>query len=164
MNTQNESRVMKRIPLPGGKFSLVDEDDFEKLSKFRWCLTASGYAYHGFWKNGKCKNIRMHRMILGTIKKKITDHINHDKLDNRKSNLRICTNSQNQMNRLKQPNTKSSFKGVFPIARLKKFSAFIMKNKKIFRLGYFKTEIEAARAYNEAAKKHFGEFACLNKV
>ena len=90
------------------------------------------------------------------------DHINQNKLDNRKSNLRLCSHSQNGINKYKQSNNSSGFKGVCFNKRRQKFMAFINKDKKRTYIGYFETAEEAGKAYDKKAKELFGEFACLN--
>ena len=166
---------MKRIRLGGrnkNKFALVDDEDFKWLNKFKWQLNPSGYAVCGI-RDESIKNnrrIRMHAMIMKTPKGKDTDHINHNRLDNRKRNLRICTRSQSNMNRIRNKNRvhKSKYKGVvISITRYKKsiyrsIVAKIQLNGKSHHLGVFKTEKAAALAYDEAAKKMFGDFAALN--
>lgn len=81
---------------------LIDREDFKLVSQYRWHVNDSGYAVWRGIKDGKKQTIRMHRLIMGTPIDKVTDHINHNKLDNRKSNLRICTQSENGLNRKNQ--------------------------------------------------------------
>lgn len=94
---------------------------------------------------------------------RFVDHFNHNGLDNRRVNLRICTNSQNQMNRKPNKNSRSKFKGIRLHKRGQVWEARIMLDGKSLYLGGFKKEIDAARAYNKAALEIFGEFAYLNK-
>jgi hypothetical protein len=108
----------------------------------------------------------MHRRIL-KLKPgdgKCTDHTNHDGRDNRKINLRICTNNENLRNRPKNCNNTSGFKGVSWHKRDKKWTAQIQVNFRLKFLGYFNDRVEAAKVYNRAAIKYFGEFANLNKI
>ncbi len=158
---------MKQIPLTQEKFALVDEADFEELSKYKWYVTKSHrdlYARRKVHKTNSC--IYMHRQILGLTKKDKmdTDHINHNTLDNRRCNLRICTRSQNNQNGIKQANCSSKLKGVSWYKRDKKWRAYITYYKQTIHLGYFDSEIEAAIAYNKKAEELFGEFARLNNV
>jgi hypothetical protein len=104
----------------------------------------------------------MHRVILNAPKGLMVDHINHDTLDNRKENLRIVTNQQNTFNQ-KLKNHSSKYKGVTWNSNSEKWCARIRHNKPIY-LGLFKDEKEAGMAYNEGAKKYFGEFALLNDI
>jgi|JI10StandDraft_1071094.scaffolds.fasta_scaffold364297_3 hypothetical protein len=159
---------MKQIPLTQGKFALVDDEDFEELSKYKWCAYRhrnTFYASRSVRINGKNKNIRMHRQVLSLVKKnEYCDHINGDGLNNQKSNLRICGNAENLLNRGKGKNNTSEFKGVTRDNRDGVWYAQIKVNKKHFYLGRFKNKKDAAIAYNEAAKLHHGEFARLNKI
>lgn len=154
---------MKKIKLTQNKFSLIDDEDFEEVNKYKWCFDKSiNYAIGRV--NGK--NIRLHRFILKPQIKEHIDHINRKHLDNRKSNLRICTKSDNGANRPKQKNNTSGYKGVFLIkdSRKKKYMARLKcKNEDIF-IGYFYTKKQAAQAYNLKAKELFGKFALLNKI
>jgi len=151
---------MKKIPLTQGKYAIVDDDMFDYLNQWKWHLSRFGYAVR---KPGP-EQIYMHRAILKSEKGTSTDHINHDKLDNRRENLRICTTSQNMRNRGKQANNTSGYKGVFWSIPAKKWRAQITVMKKSIHLGLFTTPKEAAKVYNKAAIKHFGEFARLNIV
>lgn len=152
---------MKEIPLTQGLVALVDDDDYEWLMRRRWHAnrnrpTAKFYAQSVINK----KNTIMHRLILGARKGEQVDHINGDGLDNRRTNLRICNGSQNQHNRKLQINNKSGYKGVYFNKR--KWTARIVVNNKKIYLGRFTDPTEAARAYDEAAKKLHGEFARTN--
>jgi hypothetical protein len=105
----------------------------------------------------------MHRLIMNTPKGMDTDHINGDSLDNRRCNLRICTHAQNQRN-LKKILGNNKYKGVSLFKKTQKWRARIQINRMGLHLGYFDTEEEAAKAYNEAAEKHFGEFSRINII
>ena len=162
---------MMEIALRGkkgeGKFALVDDEDFEYLNQFKWSLGKDGYAIRCFREGGKTKSILMHRELLNleNVPNIKVDHIFHDKLDNRKEMLRLCSTSQNGMNRVKQNRPSSSiYKGVFFHSIAKKWQAQIRYNKKVKNLGLYLTEEEAAKAYNEKAKELFGEFALLNEI
>lgn len=107
----------------------------------------------------------MHQIIMGTYRTgQIIDHKNGNGLDNRRSNLRICTKAQNQ--RFRGPKQGKRYKGVIRDKRKlkKRFSAVLRKGKNVYRRGYFSTEVEAAAEYNAMAEKHFGDFAWLNKI
>ena len=144
---------MKKIKLTKGKYALVDDKDFNWLSQRRWHYSV-GYAMR------RDKNIilLMHRIILNTPKGLETDHLNENRLDNRRKNLRICTKSQNIMNKGFQKNNTSGFKGVFWRKDRSKWKVRIGQKY----VGLFSDKIQAARAYDRKAKELFGEFARLN--
>jgi len=160
---------MKRIKLTQGQFTLVDDADYGELSKHKWFANKMrGVYYAARWSRpiyGKRHIIPMHRQILGLEygDPRQADHINHITLDNRHCNLRICTNQQNARNRKPNSNSSSIYKGVF-YHQNKKWEAYITINRKRKHLGFFSNEQKAALAYNKAAKRYFGEFACLNLV
>jgi len=165
---------MNKIELTQGKVAIVDADDLNRVSEFKWFYHKRGTGYaqrsqHICFKDGKRiqKSIGMHRFIMGVEDSKVhVDHINHDTLDNRKSNLRLCTNAENTRNKLPQKGGFSKYKGVCksPKHCIKPFVVRIVFNYKKINLGYFATELEAAIAYNKAALHYFGEFALLNDV
>jgi hypothetical protein len=144
---------------------LVDDEDFEKLSAYNWGISLNGthkYVIARPQTNKIRQQIYMHRMLMDTPKGMFTDHINGNTFDNRKSNLRICTNSQNSMNRKTH---KSKFKGVALNKKSKSspWMATVKINGKQHRR-YARTEKEAAYLYNELARTLFGEFASLNVI
>ena len=159
---------MKEIQLTKGKVALVDDDMYDYLNQFKWCannMQGRFYACRGYVLNKKKICIYMHRLITNNNNPKMhTDHINNNSLDNRIKNLRICTNSQNQMNTKGKINNTSGFKGVFSNKANKKWRAMIKINYKLKHLGYYIDPKDAARAYNEAAVKYHGEFANINKI
>lgn len=151
-------------------FAMVDDEDFEELNQFKWHLSKKGYARRNFWINDKRTVQPMHRFINKTPHGLQTDHIDGNKLNNQKSNLRTCTNSQNMMNKSVHKNNRLGIRGVRITRRKRKssiyesISARISVNGASIYLGAFKTVKEAALAYNDAAKKYFGEFAWTNKL
>ncbi len=155
---------MKKIKLTKGKFALVNDEDFEYLNRWRWYCHSHGYAV----RKPKRVIIYMHRLILNIPKGMFTDHKNLNKLDNRRSNLRIANENQNHMNCGLRSNNKSGYKGVWWFfdkrSNWGKWAVAIKFYKKSIHLGYFKTAKEGALAYNEAAVKYFGEFARLNVI
>lgn len=106
----------------------------------------------------------MHREVMSAKEGEILDHIDLDKLNNQKANLRNATYSQNAVNRLPPRSNKSGFKGVCFDKVRKKFKSSVKVDGKLIYLGYFKDRTDAARAYNEAAVKYHGEFAKLNQL
>lgn len=156
---------MKLIPLTHGKFALVDDCDFDLVSKYRWSAhrhkTGTWYAE----RTVKGKVILMHRFILNPPDGMLVDHKDRDGLNNQRSNIRIATKSQNNANRRASVNSQTSnFLGVAFEKDRQKWTARIRKNGVGYRLGAFDTEHEAAKAYNEGALKLHGEFANLNKL
>lgn len=157
---------MKKIPLTQGKFAVVDDDDYAELSRYKWCIQGDGYAVRKPRKSDGAgeKQIRMHRVIAGTPVGMTTDHINGDKLDNRKSNLRMATSAENQHNVQKRKDNISGFKGVSFSRRNGKWRATIAVNGVRHSLGLFSSPEDAAKSYNSSAIKYHGEFARLNVV
>ena len=160
---------MIEIDITGGK--VMVDDEFGWLMQFKWHTTGGGYAVHfvnqkdsEFWGQPAKTAIHMHRVIAGLTRddKRVVDHVNHDKLDNRRDNLRICSAAEN----LRNQTSKKRYKGVFLLAgkRKKKWQSIIIFNRERHYLGTFATQEEAAMAYNAAAVKFFGEFACLNII
>lgn len=156
---------MKSIPLTHGKFAIVDDEDYEWLMQWKWQASEKGYATRTQWVgNGKQKRISMHRLINKTPDGLETDHINGNRLDNRKCNLRTCTNAENQQNRRKKEGTTSVYKGVHWNSKDKRWYALIKHDGKTTYLGSFKNEIDAATTYNKAASEIHGEFARINNL
>ncbi len=147
---------MKNIQLSQAKQAIVDDEDFEKVNQYRWYLNSNGYARRTHPKT------YMHQFILDIQKGKTVDHINGEKLDNRRENLRICTALQNSYNHSVNKNNTSGFKGVGWHNQMKKWRAYIDFNNHNRHLGLFNNKIDAALAYNKAAIELFGEFAKLN--
>ena len=155
---------MKEIELSKGRKAIVDDDDFEKLPQNKWYCSSYGYAVRTSRETLKRKMYWMHREIMDCPEGFEVDHINGDRLDNRKSNLRICSRDSNCKN-LKKPKTNTSgFKGVSFDKRRGKFRAYITINNKQKWLGYFELAKDAALEYNKAAKEFYKEFANLNEL
>jgi hypothetical protein len=157
------------IPLTKGKFALVDEDLYDELSQYNWHY-GNGYAVcaaRGEKRRGGAA-IKLHRVVVGARRGDIVDHINFDTLDCRRVNLRKTRSWQaSNAHRRKHVgdgsrNIRSKYKGVCRPADYAKWIALITIDDKTIRLGTFATEEEAARAYDDAAAKHFGEYAHLN--
>lgn len=142
--------------------AMVDDEDYEMVNEYKWHYHHDSYAVTTWSKvAGRVKFLLMHRLILGElVRGKVTDHINGNGLDNRRENLRVCSQSENTCNQKQSKSNTSGYKGVF--LQGKKWKTQIRINGKTHYIGYFSDKIEAARAYNEAAKKYHGEFARLN--
>ena len=165
--------TFRTIKLSRGKVALVDREDFDWLSQWKWCFN-SRYAVRHEQKeeygDNPRKMVKMHRAIMRVSDDTYIDHINGNGLDNRRVNLRVATNSQNQANSSLCSKNKSGYRGVWkynlnkPYVIKKPWGARIqVKGKKYFR-GMFETKEEAAIAYNEMARNYFGEYARLNKI
>jgi hypothetical protein len=158
----NETRYIPLHPITRGAIAKVDAADYATLRPFRWSLGTWGYAERHARADGVGRTIGMHRDVMQPPAGYEVDHINGDKLDNRRSNLRICTRAQNAANRVRAShNNASMFKGVGRL-RSGNWRARITVNGQLRNLGTFDTEIEAAIAYDRAAVQEFGEFARLN--
>lgn len=147
----------RHIVLVSGEKCLVDEEDFERLSQYRWRIT-DGYARSYINR----KHVMMHRLLIDVPKGKEVDHINGNRLDNRKSNLRLVSRSQNSANKPAPGHNTSGYKGVSYRKDTGKYVAYINCMGKRERLGNFNNPEDAAKAYNEAAVRLYGEYAKLN--
>ncbi len=158
----------RRIKLSRGKYAIVDPDDYERLNKHKWHTSRSSNVFYACRNVRIAKNkrlyIKMHREIINPPSSLFVDHINHNGLDNRKANLRPATCAQNCVNRpsVKSKTSYSKYNGVTRRKDIKKWCAQISFKGKRIHLGHFHSEIEAAKAYDIAAKKYHGAFAVLN--
>lgn len=156
-----EGDNVRFIPLTKGKFAIVDADDYEWLAKYKWYTYSDHYTFY-ICRWNSCKKISMHRQIMNPPEGLLVDHIDGNGLNNRKSNLRLCTRTQNARNRRPKRNGSSKFKGVYWHIVYRKWAALIRCNGKQTYLGRFDNEIEAALVYDRKAEELFGEFAYLN--
>lgn len=155
------------IPLTQGKVALIDAEDYPKIAGYRWrfhCGYARASQYDPASKRSQA--VHMSHVILPCppVKGLEVDHINRNKLDNRKENLRLVTRSQNCANRGNFKNSKSQYKGVRWNKKMGLWEAAIRKDNVITNLGAYDDEIAAASAYNEYARKMWGEYAVLNDI
>lgn len=147
--------VVMRIPLAKtGKFTLVDADDYNKLASRKWSMNGMGRVVAGHGKTF----VYMHRLIMNPPKHKTVDHINGDPLDNRKSNLRVCTFKDNMKNKKLYSNNTSGFKGAYYNKRGDNYYSIISVKGKNKHLGVFKTALEAHKVYADAASKYYKQY------
>lgn len=153
---------MKEIPLTKGAVAIVDDEDYEELSQYKWQLHNKGYAFQTERdREGVQKAIMMHRSILGLEHgdPRQGDHRDGSRLNNRRLNLRIATRLQNSANRRLNSTSTSGFKGVCFDKRAGKWKAAISVNRKKIYLGLYQNTSDAHVAYKTAAVKYFGEFS-----
>lgn len=156
---------MVEIKLTKGKVALIDDSDDDIVSQYEWCAHKKRNVYYATTNIPGLGQISMHRLIMQPKSGEQIDHIDHNGLNNQRNNLRFCTVRQNAMNRRKGTGNRpftSKFKGVSKHGSY--WSAKIYIKPKTKCLGLFKTEKEAAEAYNTAALTHFREFAKLNDL
>ncbi len=151
---------MKKIKLTKGHHALVDDQDYAWLNQWKW-RSENGYAFTCLCRNHK---IPMQRVIIQAPNSKIIDHVNGNRSDNRRVNLRICSLADNNRNKGMSKNNSSGYKGVYWQTGAKKWRAQIMKDRKLIYLGLFDSKHEAAISYNINANKLFGQFARINKI
>lgn len=155
---------MRLIPLTQGKFAQVDDWNYNWLNQWKWTAAKDKNTYYAYRKDEQNpkNNIRLHRLIMNTPANMDVDHRDHNGLNCQEYNMRNCTTSQNCMNR--KSRGVSKYLGVSKRKHRDLYVSQIMHEKKIIILGYFKNEIDAAKAYNIGAKKYHGEFANLNII
>lgn len=159
---------MKEIMLTQGQKVLVDDEDYEELSQYKWGqlmskLAKTTYARRGKRINGERVTILMHRVVMNAPEGMEVDHRDGNGLNNQKSNLRLATVKENRRNR-GYGNNKTGYTGVCPSENGERYKAKIKHEGKVYLLGTHDTPEEAALAYNDAAIMYFGEFAKLNDV
>jgi HNH endonuclease len=152
---------MKKITLTQNQYALVDDEDFEYLNQWNWYAYISRNKFYVMRYTNK-KRFSMHNTIMNPDSGLEVDHIDGNGLNNQKSNLRVCTHSENSKNRLINKNNKTGYKGVTWHKSHEKFQASIGHNGKQIHLGYFYTAEEASTAYNMAALKYHKKFSSIN--
>lgn len=175
---------MRNLPLTKGYVTVVDDDDYDKIANYvwplkyrhqpdplKWQVSDAGKPRPYAVKRRGPTTLRLHRFIFELNGMKIpegyeVDHINHNTLDNRKSNLRLVTRGENNANMRKRKDNTTGYKGVFYLTgkRKKRYWAFINKDGRRYGLGTYATAVEAARAYNQKSIELFGDNAYLNRV
>lgn len=136
--------------------ALIDLENIDLVKNYKWSITPQGYVYCS------TQSIRLHRLIAGCPKDLVVDHINHNKLDNRRENLRICTTQQNNMNQGEQSRNTSGTTGVYWHKSERRWYASIGIHGRLVHLGRYKTKEEATEARRQAEIEYFGEFAPNN--
>jgi len=158
--------TFRRIYLGEGQWTILDQPDYYRLKDLKWIVYGTGnklYAVrYKFVGPNRTWRVSMHREIMNPTDSRFVDHKNCNSLDNRRANLRFATPSENGHNRRKIKNATSLFLGVSSDKPRGNWECRITHQGKRIKLGRFESEIEAAKAYDEAAKKYFGEFARLN--
>jgi len=143
-----------KVPLTNGGYALIDADDYPKVKHLSWNAASNGYIRHA---NFKKKSDYLHKMVMGASEEDYVDHINHDLKDNRKENLRICTQSQNSMNRI-ETHGNTGIRGVHYVKSNGKYQASIMVAGRPMYLGQYLTIDEAAEVRKQAEIKYHGRF------
>lgn len=150
-----------------GLAALVDHADVSLVSEYDWHPvwdrnTKSFYAVTTVKERGRRRPVRMHRLVVAAKNDEFVDHINHDTLDNRRTNLRLCSRSQNQANQRKCEGKTSEYKGVYWNRQCSRWQAQIRFKGESHHLGLFLDEVSAAMAYDHAAQALFGDYARVN--
>lgn len=158
---------MKLIPLTQGQHAIVDDEDYDFLTQWKWKVDKYGYATRSICNPSnykKSSTVKMHRIILDAQPGEFSDHINGNRLDNQRSNLRKCTRTENNRNAAgkTKANRTSPYKGVLWHKKNSCWRAVIRVNQKQLHLGVFTDPIEAAKTYDTAAREHYGAFARTN--
>lgn len=148
-----------RVPLSRGAVAIIDAADAGLVAGKNWYRSSAGYAVTKATIEGKQATVLMHRLICQTPKDLDTDHINGDRLDNRRGNLRIATRSQNMLNTGAYSTNRSGYKGVCWATGPQRWKAQALRNGKMISLGYYTSAEEAHAAYIAFVAKHDGEFA-----
>lgn len=160
---------MRKIPLSGkrgtGKCAIVDDDMYPELSRYKWHLDQKGYARHDYsipGGRGRTEHWKMHRKIMGMPTGTMVDHINGNKLDNRKKNLRLCKTGQNRRNSKLNKNNSSGYRGVYFIPKRGTYLAHICVDGTKIEIATFKTKEEAAYVRDQVALQLCPDFTKLS--
>jgi hypothetical protein len=151
---------VKEIVLQGGKIALVDDADFETVRRLKWRVHQSKNTF--YVTTGHKPALPLHRFLLKPLPDQVVDHVNGDGLDNRRENLRACTQLDNMKNQRRHADSRSPFKGIWWSKDCRKWAAQIYHAGKRKYLGLFAKPEDAAKAYDAKARELFGPFARLN--
>lgn len=157
--------MVKQIPLTRGMAALVDDADFDELSRFKWHAVPSGNSFaatRGQWDGHRILHVFMHRQIMQAEPDRWVDHKDGNALNNQRDNLRFATRRQNRANSRRNTTKTVPFKGVFFHKRINRYGAQLWRAGKSYWLGYFSDPEEAARAYDAKVREMDGDFACVN--
>lgn len=143
---------------------LIDDEDFDRVSKYKWYISENYmYALTNTYIEGMRKTVSLHRLVLSCEDNtQVVDHINHDTLDNRKCNLRLCKHVQNTQNKRMPSHNTTGYKGVRKRKHCARYTAVVRDGRDSYTCGFYDTPEEAARAYDKMALYLFKEFACTN--
>lgn len=159
--------MAREVPLPGGLFALIDENDAAAVLRYRWHVMRRGHTHYAKYTlpwtpDGRRPALLMHRLILGATNDDLVDHRDGNGLNNQRSNLRVCTAAENLRNARTRVDNASGLKGVGFDRRANRYHARIFLNGRTKHLGYFASAEEAHAAYCRAASDAFGDFARFN--
>lgn len=162
-----QTEIMKTIRLSQGLVAVVDDDDYDRVSRFKWSATRHGKVVYAQRKIktplGRSTSLLLHRFLMNVVNPKIyVDHRDHDGLNCKKSNLRLCVPGENDGNQMKKHGTSSRYKGVSWDSGRKTWRAQITIRGRVRFLGRYDSEEDAAIMYDAAARSAFGEFAHTN--
>ena len=164
--TPNETTVCLPLERRDGQVvghTLVDTIDATLLGQWTWRLSSDGYAVRSETKDGAKRTLYLHREVMQAPRGALVDHVNGDRLDSRRANLRLVTPSQNNANSVDRPR-HSGYRGVYPHRQAQKWVSQISVNGRLRHLGLFNDPAEAARAYDLAARAQWGPHARTNEV
>ena len=150
------------IPLRNGVSTSLDDEDYARAKDFRWHKTANGYVAGTVVEGGVRRRVYLHRWLLDAQPGQLVDHLDGNPLNNRRTNLRLATRSQNQANRRRNRTSRSRYKGVTWHQGQQRWMARLQVNGRRITIGYFADPLQAAYEYDAFARAYFGEYARLN--